>query len=191
MRTTPLLVAAVLASATCAGAFAQQTPATDTRAAVITEQPAYTPAMRRLTDAAQHLRESIRAMARKRPGPERDAAIAQAQRALHATQRAMLDLPPDLRVAGMVDKSGYDGSVKKLMQSADTLRDSIHAMASEPAGPRRNQAIRDANRALMDTQVAMATAYDATAFNDRDHSVTMGGPPRDCVRLGRMLGCKP
>lgn len=191
MRKPSLLVAAVLASATCAGAFAQGTPASDARPPVLTEQPAYTPAMRRLTDAAQHLRESIQAMARKPAGPERDAAIAQADRALRATQRAMLDLPPGLRVTGMVDKSGYDGSVKKLMQSADTLRDSIHAMASEPAGPRRNRAIRDANRALVDTQVAMATAYDATALRDHGHAVTMGGPPRDCVRLGSMLGCRP
>ena len=191
MRRLSLLAAAVVVSATCAGAFAQAAPTANGQPAVVTEQPVYTPAMRRLTDAAQHLRESIRAMARKPAGPERDAAIAEANRALLATQRAMLELPPQMRVTGMTDTTGYDASVKKLMQTADTLRDSIHAMASEPAGPRRNEAIRDANRALLDTQVAMATAYDATASRDQGHSVTMGGPPRDCVRLGSMLGCRP
>jgi phage baseplate assembly protein W len=189
----PSLVAAVvLASSACAAAFGQGLPPAGSPPVVVTTQPVYTPAMRKLMDAAQHLRQSIHAMASKPAGPERDAAIAQANRALRATQRAMGDLPPDLRATGTVDTTGYDASVKRLMAAADTLRDSIHSMATEPAGPRRNQAIRDADRALLDTQVAMATAYDATAFNDQgSHTITMGGPPTDCVRLGSMLGCRP
>jgi hypothetical protein len=46
------------------------------------------------------------------------------------------------------------------MKAADRLRQSVQAMAQQPAGERRNQAIFDANRALWDTQEAMASAYD-------------------------------
>jgi hypothetical protein len=59
-----------------------------------------------------------------------------------------------------VSTTGYDESVRKLMKSADSLRHAIQQMAQQPAGDRRNEAIRDANRALLDTQAAMAAAYE-------------------------------
>jgi len=83
--------------------------------------------------------------------------------------------------------AGYDQSVRALMAAADSLRASIHVMAREPAGEQRNQAIRDANRALIETQVAMANAYDATAFPHR--TATMGAGPLQCAWLGTMWGC--
>jgi hypothetical protein len=88
------------------------------------------------------------------------------------------------------------------MRAADQLRNSIHAMAREPAGPQRNQAIRDADRALLDTQSAMAQAFDASyASNQRATTTTLGAGPAartivvdtttmHCQRLGDMLGCR-
>jgi hypothetical protein len=172
-----------------APAQAMDAPATASASTVVQLQPNDTPAMRKLRNSAQHLREAIQAMAQKPPGPERDRAIAEANQALLTTQRAMLDLPPQLRAHGTVDTAGYGESVKTLMKAANTLRDSIHAMARQPAGPGRDQAIRDANRALLDTQVAMANAYDSTAFTQQ-HTRQMGANGAHCVNLGKMLGCQ-
>jgi hypothetical protein len=174
-----------------AWAPAQALPAPAAAPAPVLElQPNYTPAMRKLRDAAQHLRESIQAMAQKAPGPERDLAIAQANEALLTTQRAMLALPPQLRAHGTVDEAGYGESVKTLMKAADTLRDSIHAMARQPAGPGRDQAIRDANRALLDTQVAMVNAYDNGGLPQQTTQTRRMGANGHCVPLGPMRGCQ-
>ena len=175
------LALGVVAGAACAQSTTITTtttpPPTSPGGDVLTVQPMHTASMRRLEESAQRLRESIRAMANKPPGPERDQAIATARHALLATQQAMVDLPPRMRTIGTMDTtSHYDKSVQVLMQAADALRDSIHTMATQPEGYRRNEAIRDANRALLDTQVAMADAFDATAFTDS--TATLGGPPR-------------
>src|SRR5205085_9634363 len=123
---------------------------------------------------AQRLRESIQQLAQKPPGPEREVALKEARAALLRTQQAMVDVPPSERVVGTVSSTaGYDESVRKLMAAADGLRDAVQEMATQPAGARRNQAIRDANRALLDTQTAMANAYDLTAFpSERTVSVS-------------------
>lgn len=172
------------------GAFAQATPARPgepaTRIVVVQGTPS--PAMRRLMDTADNLHTAIRQLASRPPGPERDLALREANKALLVTQQAMLDLPPEYRPAPTPGATaGYDGSVRNLMTAADTLRDSIHAMARQPAGERRNEAIRDANRALLDTQAAMVNAYDVTAFPH--HSVSLGAGPANCVQLGSMQGC--
>jgi hypothetical protein len=77
------------------------------------------------------------------------------------------------------------------MQSADDLRASIHALARKPAGPERNQAIRDANRALLDVQSAMANAYDVTAFGPAASTATttVAISQLECDRVGTMLAC--
>jgi len=46
--------------------------------------------------------------------------------------------------------------VQDLEVAAQRLRDAIHALANTPAGPQRNQAIHDGNRALMEVNEAMA-----------------------------------
>ncbi|MEJ8838821.1 hypothetical protein [Ramlibacter sp. AN1133] len=193
MFTRIKVLAALVATLACAsqaqvpGArLTMQPPPSVTMAPV----PATTSAaMQRLEATGQELREAIQSLAGKVPGPERDIAIAKAQEALLKTQQAMVDLPPEYRstAATRMHGSGYDQSVRALMAAADSLRQSVHAMAREPAGERRNQAIRDANRALLATQVAMANAYDATAFAPQ--TATMGAAPLQCVWLGTMWGC--
>ena len=46
--------------------------------------------------------------------------------------------------------------IQNLEAAAQRLRDAIHALAKAPAGPQRNQAIHDGNRALMEVNEAMA-----------------------------------
>ena len=95
---------------------------------------------------------------------------------------------PGMRASGTASSTGYDRSVRDLMRASDALRDAIHAMAREQPGERRNEAIRAADRALMQAQAAMATAYDSSA--SLPHTRTLGGPGAHCVRLGDMLGCR-
>ena len=139
------------------GLAAPASPATAMVAA--SSHPAQSESMQKLQQSAQHLRESIQALARKKPGPERDRAIDQAHEALLETQRAMASLPPELRSTERASTMDYDASVTSLMQSADSLRHSIQEMAQQPAGERRNRAIAQANEALLDTQAAMVNAY--------------------------------
>lgn len=134
-------------------------PGTAGSADVMSVKPVHTESMEKLQLAAQRLRESIQAMAQKQPGAEREYAIGQAHEALLQTQQAMLALPPELRSTGTVSNENYDESVKKLMKAADSLRESIQAMARQPAGEGRNRAMEQANQALWDTQMAMVSAY--------------------------------
>lgn len=160
----------------------------DAHGAVVAVQPVSTPAMRDLQASAQRLRESIEVLAHKAPGPERQAALDAARQALRETQQAMVDLPPEYRASGtQAGTAGYDPSVKLMMQAADSLRDSIHAMAERPAGPARNQAIRDANRALVDLQGAMANAYDLTAL--QHPTTTLAVNQMRCEKHAGMTVC--
>lgn len=163
------------------------------------------PGVDKLAASAQRLRDAIKLMAEKPAGPERDTAIAQAQAALRETEVAMAELPPAPAASGRAahDTAGYDTSVRALMAAADALRASIHTIARQPAGPQRNQAIREANRALLKTQVAMANAYDATSHPQGTNVLGAGQGDRsatrtitvrsttDCTRLGSMWACKP
>ncbi|MEJ7929447.1 hypothetical protein WG922_05615 [Ramlibacter sp. AN1015] len=138
------------------------------------------PSMEKLRQAAQNLRESIQAMAQKQAGPDRDRAIDQAHEALLETQSAMIALPPDMRGSGAIPEidrtppsqrrgsaaasdTEYQASVRQLMQAADNLRQSIQAMAQQPAGERRNRAMEQARQALWDSQQAMVAAYDPSS----------------------------
>jgi hypothetical protein len=49
----------------------------------------------------------------------------------------------------------------RLMQAAQRLREAIQAMATQPAGPHRNKAIKEANEALLETQQVMVTLLPA------------------------------
>lgn len=137
-------------------------------------QPVHTQSMQRLQQAADRLRQSIQALAEKPPGPDRERAISEAQDALMRTQQAMMALPPELRSSGTVSTAGYDASVRKLMASADSLRQSIQEMAQQPAGQGRDRAIRQAHRALWDTQAAMVAAYQPGG-----DTKSMGAPSQD------------
>jgi sporulation protein YlmC with PRC-barrel domain len=49
----------------------------------------------------------------------------------------------------------YTASMKRLQDAAQKLREAIQAMAQQPAGDRRNQAIKEAHQALNETNQAM------------------------------------
>lgn len=49
----------------------------------------------------------------------------------------------------------YSASMSRLQEAAQRLRESIQAMAQQPAGEGRNRAIEQAHQALFDTQSAM------------------------------------
>lgn len=178
MTRTRCLIVATLCLASLGAAAQSAAPAgaqspSKSSGTVVSTQPVYTEPMQKLMQSAQRLRESIQAMAQnKEPGASRDGAIRQAQAALLDTQRAMMELPPEMRSWGSTaSTASYDESVKKLMAAADSLRESIQAMAQRPAGEARNQAIRQANEALLETQSAMAQAYTPTTGGG---SATMG-----------------
>ena len=85
-------------------------------------------------------------------------AIAFAAAAAAAQQGA----PGEQSAAGTQQASGahvtspdFSQSMDKLQQAARRLRESIQSMARKPAGPDREQAIKDAHDALFETQQAM------------------------------------
>lgn len=59
------------------------------------------------------------------------------------------------QTAGSTAPTNYGESMVRLQQAAQKLREAVQAMAQQPAGPRRNEAMRQANDALFDTQQAM------------------------------------
>lgn len=182
-----LLPACLLIGLALPAAYAQTSQPAPTTIVTV-QQPAATTSLRDLELSAQRLRASIQVLAQKAPGPERRIALDEARKALRETQQAMLDLPPQDRFVPSRDGSaGYDPSVRELMKSADALRDSIHAMAHQPAGPRRNQAIHDANVALLDIQSAMANAYDMTA--SRPTTTTLAVNSMKCEMLAGVEVC--
>jgi hypothetical protein len=144
--------------------------------------------MDELRRAAQRLRESIQSLAQQPAGPQREVALKSAREALWDTQQAMADLPPELRIARSTPSGvapNYAESMRDLQAAADRLYDAIHAMVRQPAGERRNDAVRQADEALRDTQTAMvwlplqsqsasSAGSDATAIPGAAHAVSGG-----------------
>jgi hypothetical protein len=177
-----VIAAGVLAASNAAIVHAQQSPSNtqNGRPGVLSATPIHSDAMVALERSGQRLRETIQTLAQEPPGARRDRAMNAARRALYETQQAMIQLPPEYRVSGVVVSNvavknteaprnrSFGDSVKDLQLAADRLRDSIHVMAQEPAGARRNDAIRAADKALAQTQEAMAwvPGYPATASAD-------------------------
>ena len=155
-----------LAASNIGAALAQQGGSTG-GAAVISAAPIYSESMVSLKLSAQRLREAIQSLAQKPPGSAREQAMNDARRALFDTQQAMVRLPAEYRVSGMVlsnvpiaqsspaQNRGFGDSVKELQLAADRLRDAIQAMAQAPAGANRDGAVKQAHAALMETQQAM------------------------------------
>ena len=136
----------------------QNSTAQASTARVVWTQPTYSKSMDELQRAAERLRESIQTLAQQAPGPQRDMALKAAREALYDTQQAMIRMPPELRTGtssrGAV-AGDYAQTMRELRHAADRLYNAIHAMAKQPAGERRNQAIREAHEALLETQSAM------------------------------------
>jgi hypothetical protein len=121
--------------------------------------------MDELMRAAQRLRESIQALAQQQPGSERDIAVNAAREALYDTQQAMIQLPPELRNGQRSPgvAPAYSESMRQLQQASDRLYNALHAMARQPAGERRNAAMREAQEAQFETEYAMVWLPNAVA----------------------------
>lgn len=143
-----------LMAAALTGAAGVSLAQTGQSAAGATAPVNYGESMVKLQQAAQKLREAVQAMAQQPAGPQRNAAMDEAREALLETQRSMIDLPPELRMGAGIEPN-YTQSMARLQEAAQRLRQAVQAMAQQPAGPGRTQAIQDANRALFDTQQAM------------------------------------
>ena len=126
------------------------------RAAVTTATHEDTRSMERLKEAAQRLRETIQTLATAPVGEKRNEAMDTARHALLETQQAMIDLPPGLRTrSGPMSEAEYATAMDRLKEAAQRLRDSAHAMATQPAGQRRNEAINQVNAALLEVNEGM------------------------------------
>lgn len=84
-------------------------------------------------------------------------------------------------------------AVHELQRAAQRLRDAIQAMAQQPVGPQRDYAMREANKALIDTQTAMTWMYDdqlARASASRGANVASAADARGSVssRAGGSVG---
>lgn len=158
-----------IAGGTVAIAQAQQS-GTSTRSptAVVSAAPIHSDSMVALQRSAQRLREAIQSLAQRAPGRERDQAMSAARSALYDTQQAMIRLPAEYRVSGIMlsnvpitqsygaQNRTFGDSMRELQLAADRLRDAIQEMAQQPAGAPRNDAIKQAYQALFETQHAMA-----------------------------------
>lgn len=82
------------------------------------------------------------------------AAPAQAQPG-QATQGAYTRADTQGRPAVPASDVEYSQAMERLFQAAQRLRESVQAMAQQPAGERRNQAIAQAREALLSTHQAM------------------------------------
>ena len=170
LRTTILPAAAALACLAASNVtLAQQSggAAASNNARVVSTSPDYSKSMQNLQRAAQRLRESIQALAQQQPGPQRDHALRRAHQALYDAQQAMIQLPPELRNAPPVRSGGvapaYAESFEKLQQAANRLYDAMHAMAKQPAGERRNDAMQQARESLFETEQALLALPNVTA----------------------------
>ena len=107
-----------------------------------------------LEAAAQRLRDAVHEMAQAPAGPKRNEAIHQANRTLLEVQSAIAALPPaTILAAGR--ESDYKKATDNLQMAAQRLRDTTHALARESLPEKRAAAIKDINKALIDTQQAM------------------------------------
>lgn len=113
-----------------------------------------------LQQAAQRLREAVQTMAQAPAGDQRNQAIRAGNDALLSVHRAMANLPPNLLTAG-ADETQYKKAMDLLQQSAQRLREAAQALAQQPAGERRNEAIKQINDSLLETQQVMISVVMA------------------------------
>ena len=165
LRVNATSLAVMLALAASGGYAAQSQSggsAAGGKAEVMTTQVDHSKSMDALLRAAQRLRETIQARAQQPPGPKRAAALESARDALLLTQRAMLDLPPDVRVESVkvVEATEWPKAAARLEQASEKLREALQGMSKQPAGKGRTDAMAKARKALEETQQAMLTLPD-------------------------------
>lgn len=121
----------------------------------------YNQELERLLKAAQGLRGAIQGLTQKQPGSQRTVAIAMAHQALNLTNQAMSQLPPEMRAdskpatGSMGSQPDTPQSMEALQKAAEQLLKSVQAMVDEPAGERRDAAVKAAHQTLYDTNQAM------------------------------------
>jgi len=159
---TPASMTLVLSMLLAAGAACAQTSAasgagTGDKAGLQVGRVDHTRSMDNLMSAAQRLRESIQQLAQQEPGPKRASAMEAAREALILTQRAMLQLPPELRVEDVRIREAKDWpkAMARLDSAAQKLRESAEAMSKQAAGKGRDDAIATVKKALAETEEAM------------------------------------
>ena len=159
---TSAATSTILAMLLAAGGVNAQSPSTSSagvgdRTAVQVGHVDHTRLMDGLLSAAQKLREAIQQLAQQHPGPKRQAAIEAARDALPLTQRAMLQLPPELRVEDVKVREGKDWpkAMARLDSAAQKLRESVEGMSKQPAGKGRDDAIAAVKKALSGAEEAM------------------------------------
>jgi hypothetical protein len=173
--------------ATGAGAASDKVSAASDKSGVYSATAVHTESMNALVRAAQRLRESVQSLAQRPPGPERDKAMELAKKALLDTQQAMVALPAEYRVEGIVvsnkpivkgdvaQNRTFGDSMKELQLASDRLHQAIQAMAQRPAGPERNDAIKQAHQALFQTQQALGMVPGPMASSPSAPHVSGGG----------------
>lgn len=130
-------------------------------------------AVQNLLAAAQSLRESIQRLAQTPPGERRTQAIREGNEALIKVQSAIVALPPELLLAD-ANENDYKKALDKMKQASDRLHTAANALANQPPGKRRDEAIRRVNTALLETNEAMLTGLQLSARNTTKAS-TSGG----------------
>lgn len=128
-------------------------------------------AVKSLLAAAQLLRESIQRMAQAPAGEGRTEAIRQGNEALLQVNSAIMALPSHLLLAGG-NSGDYGRAVTKMKAASDKLYAAVHALAKEPGSAARNQAIREVNEALAETNTAMVNGIYLQA--DKSPSAAAG-----------------
>ena len=164
-----------LSGASVAAPTASTTAATDAPN-VLTDQPNRTPAMEQLLQSADRLRQSIQALAQQSPGPHRDAAIESARQALNETQRAMIDLPPELRAyEGSLDWVEYGQAMERLR--AHVRDEDIARLDQRGQGvPRRWSLEVEADRSLTAVEVKVGAGVSTRGRRPAEHPHEI--PPR-------------
>ena len=182
------VAAAIVGLGATSTAAAQSASGPRAGAAAVAPAPTYSESMQHLQAAAQRLRESIQKLSQHAPGAERDSALRLARKALWDAQDAMIQLPPELRQAAASSggvSPDYAASMNKLKRASDRLYDAIHAMAAQPAGDRRNAAVRQATLALNEAEhaiVALPNAVGATSGSGSGTVGAQGGKSTDAQK---------
>ena len=104
--------------------------------------------------AVQRLHDAIHAMSKAPAGAQRNQAIKDGNRALAEVHVAMANLPSDLRIAA-ASEGNYQKAIDRLQLAADKLRQSTQALATDAYSKRRNETIKDIDKALLETQQVM------------------------------------
>lgn len=149
-------------------------------------------AIQNLRAAAQNLRESIQNLARMPAGEKRTEAIKEGNEALIKVQSAIAALPPELLTAD-ANESSYKKSLEKMKLASDRLYSAAEALANQPPGKARSDAVKKVNSALLQTNEAMLTglqlsAADASKSPMKGSAAVTGRPGANNVDLSQSSG---